>query len=124
MFGKRKPKPDILFEVSNDAGDHIVGQVPDSPGTQAELKKLFKGAGVVPDTDEKLTQLPGSVAKRLINTRDKAQHRFRIEKEWDKNEDLEPDSDFEPEETDNDEILENNEVRNEWPKRYRYGHRY
>jgi hypothetical protein len=124
MFGKRKPKPDVLFEISNDAGDHFVGQVPDSPGTQAELKKLFKAGGAVPDTDESLGQLPASIAKRVVSSRDKAQHRFRIEKEYNKNEDLEPDSDFEPEETDNDEIIENNEVRNDWPKQYRYGHRY
>jgi hypothetical protein len=118
MFGKRKPKPDVLFEVSNDFGDHFVGQVPDTPGTQAQLKKLFKSGGAVPDTDESLSQLPASIAKRVVNSRDRHQYRFRIEREWNKNEDLEPDSDFEPEETDNDEILENNEVPNEWPKRY------
>jgi hypothetical protein len=81
---------------------------------------LFKGAGAVPDTDERLSEIPASMAKRIVSSRDKGQHRFRIEKEYTKNEDLEPDSDFEPEETDNDEIREFDEVPNEWPKRYRF----
>ena len=116
-------KPDWLLEVSNDAGDHFVGNLP-AQAKANQLARQLKGAGAVPDTDEKLSQLPASMAKRIVNSRDRHQYRFRIEREWNKNEDLEPDSDFEPEETDNDEILENNEVRNEWPKQYRYGHRY
>jgi hypothetical protein len=101
-------KPDWLFEVSNDAGDHFVGHLPLPAQAQAnQLARQLKQAGAVPDTDEKLTQLPGPVAKRIVDTRDKAQYRFRIEREWEASEDLEA-------EQDDDSILEPNEVPNEY----------
>lgn len=99
-------KPDVLFEVSNDLGDHFVGNLP-AQAKANQLARQLKGAGAVPDTDEKLKQLPGPVAKRIVDSRDKAQYRFRIEREWEASEDLEA-------EQDDDSILEPNEVPNEY----------
>jgi hypothetical protein len=99
-------KPDWLLEVSSDLGDHFVGRLP-AQAQANQLARQLKQAGAVPDTDEKLTQLPGPVAKRIVDARDKAQYRFKIEREWDNTEDLEA-------EQDDDSILEPDEVPNEY----------
>jgi hypothetical protein len=99
-------KPDWLLEVSNDAGDYFVGNLP-AQAKANQLARQLKQAGAVPDTDEKLTQLPGPVAKRIVDSRDKAQYRFKIEREWEASEDLEA-------EQDDDSILEPNEVPNDY----------
>lgn len=93
-MAKRK-KPDegdrSLIEISNDAGDHWVADIPTSGVKDTE--KALRQAGLGRDTDEQLTQVYR--ADLMIDSRDSHQHRYRSARVVDEDEDLEDNGDRE-----------------------------
>ncbi|MEA5449676.1 hypothetical protein VB780_13910 [Leptolyngbya sp. CCNP1308] len=88
LFGRRKRDDDddrSLIEISNDSGDHLVVDIPTS-GVK-ETEKALRDAGVERDDDERLvnTYQP----RRIVDSRDSKQHRYRSERVVDEAEDLE-----------------------------------
>ncbi len=89
LFGWLKPEDEeedrSLIEISNDSGDHYVADIP-TQGVR-ETEKALRDAGVDRDDDERLvnTYQP----KRIVDSRDSKQHRYRSERVVDKGEDLE-----------------------------------
>ena len=102
-------KPDkedrSLIEISNDAGDHWVADVPTS-GVK-ETEQALRNAGLEQDRDDTLIRRYD--ASDVVSRRDPNQHRYRSERVVDEAEDLEDSydrendtSDYEPDDMDYD----------------------
>jgi hypothetical protein len=103
FFGWLKPEEEpedhSLVEISNDAGDHYVVNIP-SQGVQ-ETEKALRDAGVQQDTDEQL--LNTYQPSRIVDSRDPKQHRYRSAPVVDQGEDLEDTYDQENDQSDREE---------------------
>jgi hypothetical protein len=93
MPKRKKPDKDdrSLIEISNDAGDHWVADIPTS-GVK-ETEKALRKAGLRRDIDEHLTQVYR--ADRIIEQRDPSQYRYHSDRVIDEDEDLEDNGDLE-----------------------------
>lgn len=87
----------VIGEISNDAGDHVVFEVPAKK--EGKVRRIMRENKIEHDRDEQASQ-KYNAAKR--NQRDPHQHRYHMDKVVNPNEDLEP-------EVDNDSITERNE---------------
>lgn len=88
-----------VFEVSNDEGDHWVGDVPSN--AVDDVSRQLKDAGVVPDRDEQ-TIAKYVNAAQMVEARDSSQHRFKAERVIDEGEDLEDNGDREDDKSDSE----------------------
>jgi hypothetical protein len=95
-------KPDeedrSLVEISNDAGDHWVADIPTSEVKETE--QALRDAGLEQDNDDCLINIFG--ARRIVDNRDAQQCRYRSERVVNESEDLEA-------EQDDDSLTERNE---------------
>lgn len=95
IFGWLKPEEEdeerSLIEISNDAGDHWVADIP-TDGV-AETERTLREAGIERDIDEQLLNTYQSY--RIVDRRDSKQHRYRSEQVVDEQEDLEDSHDQE-----------------------------
>lgn len=89
-----------IGEISSDDGTHIVYEVPTNKAKTVD--RIMRAAGVDRDRDEELSK-DARVARRMVESRDPRQLRYRQGRVTDETEDLEP-------EVDDDGILEPNEV--------------
>lgn len=90
---KKEPKNSHLVEFSNDAGDHIVVDVPTARDARA-IAKLADEHGFEPDHDETLPQRVGRTrTERIMQSRDPHQVRYRYGKVVNPDEDLEAEED-------------------------------
>ena len=87
-----------VFEVSNDNGDHWVGDVP----TRAvdDVAKKLKDAGVTPDRDETVAKYIN--ATQIVESRDSNQYRFKAEPVIEEGEELEDNGDREEDKSDSE----------------------
>ena len=88
-----------VFEVSNDKGDHWVGDVPSS--AVDDVSRQLKDAGAIPDRDEQ-TVAKYINAAQIVDSRDGDQHRFKAERVIDEREDLEDNGDREEDKSDSE----------------------
>lgn len=105
MDKKRKgqiPEDDrTVGELSSDGGDHVVYEVPTSAAKTVEC--LMRDAGVERDRDSELLSRDPRVARRMVDSRDSRQLRYRQERVVNPSEDQEP-------EVDDDSVVEPDEV--------------
>ena len=93
VFDWFKPsEPDkTIFEVGNDAGDHIVFTVP-TKGSNT-IRQALRDAGAVHDNDE--NNYASATVRDQASGRDSIAYRFRGQRVVDTKEDLEDNGDFE-----------------------------
>jgi hypothetical protein len=75
-----------LFEISNDDGDHYVGEVPDRKVSL--LHRIFKSHNIEVDNDEVRSRNPRELRK--MKERDSETYRYRVRQVANENEDDEP----------------------------------
>ena len=90
-----------IGEISNDAGDHAVYEIPTREAKQVE--GILRDAGVERDRDEALSRKDPRVAQRTVERRDSEQLRYHQDRVSDGTEDLET-------EVDDDSLSEPDEV--------------
>jgi hypothetical protein len=78
-----------LIEISNDAGDHWVADVP-TDGVK-ETERALRDAGVKEDNDDLISKIFG--ASRIADKRDSEESRYRSDRVVDEEEDLEAEQD-------------------------------
>ena len=88
-----------VFEVSNDKGDHWVGDVPSS--AVDDVSRQLKDAGAIPDRDAE-TVAKYINAAQIVEARDSDQHRFKAERVIDEGEELEDNGDREEDKSDSE----------------------
>lgn len=86
-----KESDETVFEVGNDAGDHIVFIVP-TKGSNT-IRQSLRDAGAIHDNDE--NNYASAAVRRQSGSRDSLMYRFRGQRIVDENEDLETNGDFE-----------------------------
>lgn len=96
---KDEEKDRSVFEVSNDEGDHWVGDVPSD--AVDDVSRQLKDAGVEPDRDEQTIAKYINAAQR-VEARDSSQHRFKAERVIDEEEELEDNGDREEDKSDSE----------------------
>ncbi len=97
-FNRKDEEEDrSVFEVSNDDGDHWVGDVPSS--AVDDVSRQLQDAGVIPDRDEETVSKYINAAQ-IVEDRDSDQYSFRAERVIDEGEDLEDNGDREEDKSD------------------------
>ena len=87
-----------IGEISNDAGDHVVFDVPAK--REGTVKKIMREGGIEADQDDRLLHVYGG--RRQIENRDPHQHRYRMERVVNPTEDLEDSHDRENDTSDSE----------------------
>ena len=86
-------KPDeadrTVGEISNDAGDHIVFDVPAKD--EGTVRRIMRENNIEGDRDEQLSRQYNAAER--VSRRDPDQHRYRMQKVVDPHEDLEAEQD-------------------------------
>jgi hypothetical protein len=106
IFGWLRPEDDeedrSLIEVSNDAGDHWVADIP-AEGVQ-ETERALRDAGVEEDNDDLVSKIFG--ASRIADRRDSEEYRYRSARVVDEDEDLEDSHDQENDTSDYEDFFD------------------
>jgi hypothetical protein len=109
LFGWLRPEEEgdrIVGEISNDAGDHAVFDIPAGLDNEGTVRRIMRKNKVEPDLDEQLGRRYDAATKAAGRNPEKL--RYSMGNIVSPKEDLEPDVDLEPE-VDNDEGYEHDE---------------